>query len=103
MESWLAGRPVLVSEACAVTREHVRRSKGGLWFDGYEEFARVVSWLLANPALAGRMGRNGQQYVRQNYSWRAVVDRFARILKAGGKMSGPRPPQVQRARSNGPT
>jgi glycosyltransferase involved in cell wall biosynthesis len=81
MESWLAGRPVLVSEACAVTREHVRRSKGGLWFDGYEEFARVVSWLLANPALAGRMGRNGQQYVRQNYSWRAVVDRFARILK----------------------
>lgn len=80
MESWLAGRPVLVSEACAVTREHVRRSKGGLWVDSYEEFAGAVSWLLANPTLAHRMGANGQQYVHRNYSWPAVVDRFARIV-----------------------
>jgi glycosyltransferase involved in cell wall biosynthesis len=80
MESWLAGRPALVSEASAVTKGHVGRSKGGLWFESYAEFAGAVSWLLANDEPAGRMGRNGRRYVQANYTWPAVVDRFARIF-----------------------
>ncbi|MCI0574714.1 MAG: glycosyltransferase family 4 protein [Chloroflexi bacterium] len=82
MESWLAGRPVLVHETCAVTREHVRRSKGGLWFYTFEEFAAAVTWLHSKPALAAQMGANGRHYVQSNYTWPAVVDRFARILAA---------------------
>lgn len=80
MESWLTGRPVLVNDSCPVTRGHVQRSKGGLAFRNYEEFAAAIDWLKANPALAKRMGRNGQAYVAQNYTWQVVADRFAAIL-----------------------
>jgi glycosyltransferase involved in cell wall biosynthesis len=80
MESWLAARPVLVRSQCAVTRGHVRRSKGGLWFQTYEEFAGAVEWLRANPTQAERMGENGQKYVASNYSWDAVLSRFERTI-----------------------
>jgi O-antigen biosynthesis protein len=82
LESWLSGRPVLVSDNCAVTRGHVQRSKGGLAFRTYEEFAAAVDWLKANPALAARMGRNGQIYTQQNYTWPTVVERFATTMTA---------------------
>ncbi|MFN8491953.1 MAG: glycosyltransferase family 4 protein [Caldilineaceae bacterium] len=81
MESWLTGRPVLVNDNCAVTRGHVQRSKGGLAFRTYEEFAAAVDWLKGHPDLATRMGRHGQSYVTQNYTWQAVADRFAAIVK----------------------
>jgi glycosyltransferase involved in cell wall biosynthesis len=80
MESWLAGRPVLVHEECAVTREHVRRSKGGLWFYSAEEFGGALDWLAAHPDRASQMGQNGRHYVLQNYTWPAVAERFERIF-----------------------
>ena len=80
MESWLARRPVLVPEECDVTREHVHRSKGGLWFYSADEFAAALDWLVENPELAARMGQNGRKYVLQNYTWTAVAKRFERIL-----------------------
>ncbi|MBC7227606.1 MAG: glycosyltransferase family 4 protein [Thermoflexales bacterium] len=80
MESWMAGRPVLVHEDCPVTREHVRRSKGGLWFRTYEEFAEALDWFRENPDLAARMGENGRRYVLANYTWEAVLDRFERLI-----------------------
>lgn len=82
MESWLAERPVLVNGHCAVTAGHVQRSKGGLAFRTYEEFAGAVDWLKANPTLAGQMGRNGRAYVQGNYTWPLVVERFAKIVAA---------------------
>ncbi|MFW6116366.1 MAG: glycosyltransferase family 4 protein [bacterium] len=81
MESWLAGRPVLVHAQCDVTRGHVRRSRGGLWFSDYEEFVAALEWLRANPTLADRMGENGRAYVRRNFSWEAVVSRFRRLIR----------------------
>ncbi|MDW8064562.1 MAG: glycosyltransferase family 4 protein [Anaerolineae bacterium] len=82
MESWLAGRPVLVHEDCPVTRGHVQRSKGGLWFRTYEEFAGAINWFLEHPDLAARMGENGRRYVLANYTWGSVLDRFERIVRA---------------------
>jgi len=88
MESWLAGRPVLVHGDCAVTRGHVQRSKGGLWFRTYEEFVGSIAWLKANPDLATRMGGNGREYVRRNYTWNAGVDRFERTVTAWREKGG---------------
>jgi glycosyltransferase involved in cell wall biosynthesis len=81
MESWLAGRPVIVHGDCIVTRGHVQRSSGGLWFRTYEEFAGAVEWLQANPAAAARMGENGRRYVLGNYTWEAVVTRFEQLIR----------------------
>lgn len=80
MESWLAARPVLVHLASPVTWGHVRRSKGGLAFSNYEEFAHAVAWLQNNPDLASRMGINGRTYVDQNYRWTTIMERLERIL-----------------------
>lgn len=80
MESWLATRPVLVHLSSAVTWGHVRRSKGGLAFSNYEEFAQALTWLQNNPLLAKRMGANGRAYVEQNYRWPTIIDRLERIL-----------------------
>lgn len=80
MEAWLAGRPVLVHEDCEVTRGHVYRSKGGLWFRTYEEFAGALDWLLTHPDLATRMGENGKRYVLANYTWGTILDRFERLI-----------------------
>lgn len=76
MESWLAARPVLVHSQCAVTRGHVQRSKGGLWFRTYEEFVGAVEWLQSNPSAADRLGENGREYVLSNFTWENVVTRF---------------------------
>jgi glycosyltransferase involved in cell wall biosynthesis len=84
MESWLAGRPVLVWSNCDVTRGHVERSKGGLWFAGYGEFKGAVDWLKQNPTAAGKMGRNGREYVEQNYGWDHVFSRFSDTLTGWG-------------------
>jgi len=75
MESWLAGRPVLVHGRCAVTRDHVERSDGGLWFDDYFTFEECLNWFLAHPGESVSMGRAGGVYVRENYSWDAVLNR----------------------------
>jgi glycosyltransferase involved in cell wall biosynthesis len=81
MEAWLAGRPVLVHEDCPVTKGHVQRSKGGLWFRTYEDFAGALDWLQAHPELAARMGENGRRYVLCNYTWDVILDRFEKILQ----------------------
>jgi len=81
MEAWLAGRPVLVHEDCLVTKGHVQRSKGGLWFRTYEDFAGALDWLQAHPELAVRMGENGRRYVLSNYTWDVILDRFEKILQ----------------------
>ena len=80
MESWLAERPALVWSACAVTRGHVDRAKGGLWFASYAEFKGAVEWLQQNPSSAEKMGRNGRSYVRQNYGWDHIFLRCAGTL-----------------------
>ena len=76
MESWLQRRPALVHGDCSVTRGHVQRSKGGLWFNSYEQFSHVVDFLKDNPSTAAKMGENGFQYVTNNYTWSSVARRF---------------------------
>ena len=76
MESWLAGKPVLVHNNCEVTRTHIVRSNGGLYYVGYEEFAAILDWFLAHPEARAKMGKLGRDYVRRNYNRAAVLNRF---------------------------
>jgi len=82
MESWLAGRPVLVHADCPVTREHVTESRGGFWFRTYPEFAESVNRILKQPAEADWLAQNGKQYVLENYTWDRVTDRFIQFTDA---------------------
>jgi glycosyltransferase involved in cell wall biosynthesis len=80
LESWLAGTPVLVHGGGAVMPEHCRKSNGGLWFKNYPEFEEALSLLLTRPALRTAMGKAGERYVRETYSWPAVETRLMAAL-----------------------
>ena len=76
MESWLAGRPVLVNGKCAVTKDFARRVGGGLWFDNYAEFEGCVRWFIQHKGAAKQMGQKGRQYVMEHYSWDVIVKSY---------------------------
>ena len=76
MESWLAGRPVLVNGKCAVTKDFARRVGGGLWFDNYAEFEGCIRWFMQHKGAAKQMGQKGRQYVMEHYSWDVIVKTY---------------------------
>ena len=76
MEAWLEGTPALVATGSDVMREHVERSGGGLTFAGYDEYRDGVNALLADEMRRHELGEAGRIYVREQYSWPAVRQRF---------------------------
>lgn len=73
MESWLCKRPVLVSGACEVTKRFAMDTNGGLYFDNYFEFEGAVNYILQNEDTAIQMGKNGCEYVKNNFAWDVIV------------------------------
>lgn len=76
MESWLCGRPVLVHSQCSVTRDFARRANGGLYFRNYFEFEGCVQYILTHPEQARTMGQNGGAFVRENFDWDVIVEKY---------------------------
>jgi glycosyltransferase involved in cell wall biosynthesis len=88
MEAWTAGIPVVVNGRCPVTVDHSRRSGGGLSFDGYAEFEAVIGRLVGDASARAALAEAGRRYVAGEYSWPAVIDRYARFLGAVAGGSG---------------
>jgi glycosyltransferase involved in cell wall biosynthesis len=81
MDSWVAGRPVLVHGRCDVTRDHCQKSNGGLYFTNYDEFAATLNYLFDHPELAKGMGQNGRRYVLNNFQWPVIVEKFQLLIQ----------------------
>ena len=81
MEAWACGTPCLVSEACEVTREHVKACGGGLYFRDYADFEGILDYFLAHASETKAMGDAGKQYVRQNFSWPHITERYLELLQ----------------------
>jgi len=91
LESWMMQRPVLVNGDCEVLRGQVLRADGGLYYRRYEEFAAAMDLLLQEPALAERLGRQGQAYFEANYAWPRILEKYERLLAraaAGSREKG---------------
>lgn len=82
MEAWLCDTPCLVSGKCAVTREHVVRSGGGLYFEDYADFEGGLSYLIENQDLRRRMGAGGREYVLTHFSWEAIIRKYINVVFA---------------------
>jgi glycosyltransferase involved in cell wall biosynthesis len=83
MEAWVCGAPCLVREQCAVTREHIVASGGGLYFNRSVEFAACVDYFLKNPDMAKRMSEAGRQYVVEHFAWSKIVARYCEEIFGG--------------------
>lgn len=80
MESWITGRPVMVSDKCEVTKSFAIESKGGLYFNTYNEFKECLLLYFNNDKLSNKMGINGQQFVKNNFSWSVIVDKYKKFI-----------------------
>lgn len=81
MESWLCGRPVLVHGKCPVTADFVKRSQGGLYFNDYYEFEGCLNWMAENPEKSDILGKNGNGFVRENFDWNMITDKYIRFFE----------------------
>ena len=81
MEGWLLGVPAVVSAACAVTMNHVRRCDGGLYVADGDEFALALKYLEDQTAARRALAANGQRYVAREFSFDAVLARYLREFR----------------------
>ncbi|MBI2840035.1 MAG: glycosyltransferase family 4 protein [Acidobacteria bacterium] len=81
LEAMAMGRPVLVSGGSDVLRDHCLRSNAGLFYDNFDEFGETLSLLLRHRELAASMGENGRRYVRENYTWERILEKYERTLQ----------------------
>ncbi len=76
MESWLAGRPVIVNGKCLVTRSFASQSNGGLWFENYPEFEETVNYIMEHRDIAEQMGTNGRHFVLERFAWDVITNKY---------------------------
>lgn len=81
VEAWQAGVPVLVNARCAATTEHVRRSGGGLTYDGLAGFMAALDRLVRDGALAAACAARGAAYVERWFTWASVIDRYEQFVE----------------------
>ena len=82
LEGWLMGKPVLVNGHCTVLKQQCRRSNAGLYYWNEAEFGLLVDYLLAHPVESQLLGRAGQRFVAENYSWDVVLGKYETALNA---------------------
>lgn len=82
LEGWAAELPVLVNAACLATREHVAKSKGGLWFEGYLSFETALEELLENDRVSTSLAAAGNRYVNELFRWPELIARYGAFLES---------------------
>jgi glycosyltransferase involved in cell wall biosynthesis len=87
-EYMAGGLPVVASDLASM-RPFVQPGVNGYLVDaaGVDAHARALLDLLADPAEAAELGRNGQQLVRTRFNWSAMaprlLDLYAQVLGVG--------------------
>jgi len=82
MENWLCGRPVLVNADCAVTKNFVEETGGGLFFANYFEFEGCLRYLTSHEEMCQKMGANGGKYVRTHFAWGPLIENYVNYFKS---------------------
>jgi phosphatidylinositol alpha-1,6-mannosyltransferase len=82
VEAAACGRPVVVGDSGGA-RETLVDGETGWLVDGrsVEEVAAAVATLLAEPALAAKMGDAGRERVLRSHTWPAIAGRLADWLR----------------------
>jgi len=85
LEAMAEGIPVIVNEECEVLKGHCLKSNAGLFYTGRTEFCLCLERLLEDAELRAAMGRNGIEYVKNNYRWDIMVNKISRLIDCAGQ------------------
>jgi glycosyltransferase involved in cell wall biosynthesis len=82
LESMAVGTPVLCNARAEVLVDHCHRSNAGLYYQDRDEFIECTRLMLGDDRLRDRMGRNGKDYVKRNYRWDIILQKYDRLMAA---------------------
>jgi hypothetical protein len=71
---------VLANGRCDVLRGQVVRSHAGLYYESYPEFAETLRSIETNPSLRTMLGRQGETFYLNNYTWNIVERKYLDVL-----------------------
>jgi len=81
MEAWLAKKPVIVNSKSQVLKGHCEKCNGGLYYENYKEFSECLDFILNNKSQATQMGINGYHYVKENYTWEKIANKYRNFVE----------------------
>jgi glycosyltransferase involved in cell wall biosynthesis len=56
------------------------RSNAALYYRNYPEFELSLELLLSNDHLRQVLGQRGKKYVRRNFTWKQVLQKYRHLL-----------------------
>lgn len=80
LESFAVGTPILANARSEVLVEHCHKSNAGLYYANQDEFTEALKLLLADDRLRASMGRNGRAYVKENYRWDVIMQKYDHLM-----------------------
>jgi phosphatidylinositol alpha-1,6-mannosyltransferase len=86
LEASATGVPVVAGDSGGAP-EAVKQGETGRVVDGrsVEQIADAVSGILADPALAARMGEAGRRWVETDWNWAVHTARLSELLRAADR------------------
>jgi glycosyltransferase involved in cell wall biosynthesis len=80
LESFAVGTPILANARSEVLVDHCVKSNAGLFYSDQDEFTEALKLLMSDDRLRAGMGRNGRAYIKQNYRWDVIMQKYDRLI-----------------------
>jgi glycosyltransferase involved in cell wall biosynthesis len=80
LESFSVGTPILANARSEVLVDHCLKSNAGLFYADQDEFTEALKLLLTDDRLRAGMGKNGRAYIKQNYRWDVIMQKYDRLI-----------------------
>ncbi len=81
LESMAVRTPILVQGKTDPLKQHCLKGNAGLAFSNYDEFEAMLDLFISDPRLRQVMGEHGRKYVKDNYSWNRIIEKYERMFK----------------------
>jgi glycosyltransferase involved in cell wall biosynthesis len=81
LEAMMAGKQVVVNEKCEVLKDHIVNSGTGYYYADTQQFTAALEHLLQmDKEQQQNIAVKARQYVKDNYSWQAILQKFDKAI-----------------------
>lgn len=81
LEAMSMGKPVLANKDSEVLKKHIENSNAGFLYNDRKSFSDQLNKILhLTKQEKENIATNGTSYVRQNYDWKSILDKFHKAI-----------------------